>query len=178
MKRKTDEVEVSLDFVEENSQIETGDNVLDHLLETLFFYMESPVRIQGSGDLPHHLWEDTGILIGRALRRDLEEARIARYGKALIPMDEALVLCAVDISRPHLNFDLNPPEEEDGFSPILARQFLDGLTRTLEATIHLKQLDGRNSHHVIEAGFKALGVGLAEALEGSERLESTKGDLR
>lgn len=178
MKRKTDEVEASLDFVEENIRIETGDGAFDHLLETLFFYMESPVRIRASGDLPHHLWEDTGILIGRALREGLEEARIARYGKAIIPMDEALVLCAVDISRPHLNFDLSPPETEDGFSPVMAKQFLGGLARTLEATIHLKQLDGRNSHHVIEAGFKALGVGLSEALEGSERLESTKGDLR
>ncbi len=178
MKRATDEVEVSLDFVDGDIQIETGDDVLDHLLETLFFYMETPVSIVASGDLPHHLWEDVGILIGRALRGDLDEARIARYGKAIIPMDEALVLCAVDISRPHLNYDFNPSEEEDGFSPVMAKQFLDGLARSLEATIHLKQLDGRNSHHVIEAGFKALGVGLSEALAGSERLESTKGDLR
>jgi imidazoleglycerol-phosphate dehydratase len=178
MKRKTDEVEVSLDFVKEEVRIETGDDILDHLLETLFFYMETPVSIQASGDLPHHLWEDTGILIGRALRASIDESSITRYGSAVIPMDEALVLCVVDVSRPHLNFDLNPSEEEDGFSPVMAKQFLAGLARTLEGTIHLKQLDGENSHHVIEAGFKALGVSLSEALAGSERLESTKGDLR
>jgi len=178
MKRKTDEVEVTIKFEEnEESVIETGDSTLDHLLDTLLFYMKAPAQISASGDLPHHLWEDTGILLGKTIRKELEDARIARYGSAIIPMDEALVLCSVDISRPHLNFELNPSEEEENFSPVLARQFLAGLARSLVATVHLKQLSGRNSHHIIEGAFKALGVSLNQALKSSERLETTKGWL-
>lgn len=178
MKRETDEVEVKIRFKEtEESVIETGNGSLDHLLDTLLFYMKAPAQISASGDLPHHLWEDTGILLGKIIRKELEDTRISRYGSAIIPMDEALVLCSVDISRSHLNFELNPSEEEKNFSPVLARQFLAGLSRSLEATVHLKQLSGRNSHHVIEAGFKALGVSLNQALKSSERLETTKGWL-
>lgn len=177
MQRETDEVEVKIEFKEtEESVIETGDGTLNHLLDTLLFYMKAPAQISAGGDLPHHLWEDTGILLGKTIHKELEDAKIARYGSAIIPMDEALVLCSVDISRPHLNFELNPSEEEN-FSPVLARQFLAGLARSLEATVHLKQLSGRNSHHVTEAGFKALGVSLNQALKYSERLETTKGWL-
>lgn len=178
MKRKTDEVEITVTFKEnEEPEIETGDRVLDHLLYTLSFYMRAPVKIAADGDLPHHLWEDTGILLGEALKDKVESEDIARYGSAVIPMDEALVLCSVDISRSYLNFNLNPTEQEKDFSPVLARQFLAGLTRSLGATVHLHQLSGRNSHHVIEAAFKSLGVSFARALASSERLETTKGRL-
>lgn len=178
MKRTTEEVDIEVRFREGGERnIETGSEVLDHLLDTLLFYMETTGTVEAAGDLPHHLWEDTGILLGQAIQDEIEGSEIARYGSGLIPMDEALVLCSIDISRPFLNFELEPPEEEEGFSPILARQFLSGFSRSLEATIHLKQLSGRNSHHVIEAGFKALGVSLLEALENSERTRSTKGWL-
>lgn len=178
MKRRTDEVEITVKFKEEGEpEIETDDNILDHLLETFLFYMKAPAKISATGDLPHHLWEDTGILLGRAIKERVEDRKIARYGSAVIPMDEALVLSSVDISRAHLDFELNPSENERDFSPVLARQFLAGLSRSLGATIHLKQLSGRNSHHVIEAGFKSLGVSFAKALESSERLETTKGWL-
>ncbi|MFP4201958.1 MAG: imidazoleglycerol-phosphate dehydratase [Candidatus Acetothermia bacterium] len=178
MKRRTEEVVVEISLSEEGQSVETGDDVLDHLLETLLFYMEIPGTVRANGDLPHHLWEDTGILFGRALREEVETSKTARFGSALIPMDEALVLCAVDISRPFLNFDMESPVEEEGFSAVLPRQFLSGLTRSLEATLHLKRLEGRNSHHVVEAGFKALGISLAKALEIADGTRSTKGWLR
>lgn len=179
MKRTTEEVEIEVKFREgEERKVNTEDEVFDHLLDTLLFYMETPGTIEASGDLPHHLWEDTGTLLGQAIRDEIEGTEIARYGSGLIPMEEALVLCSIDISRPFLNFELEPPEEEEGFSPILARQFLAGFSRSLGATVHLKQLSGSNSHHVIEAGFKALGVSLLEALKNSERTRSTKGWLR
>ncbi len=179
MKRTTEEVDIEVRFREgEERKIDTGDEVFDHLLDTLLFYMETPATLEASGDLPHHLWEDTGMLLGRAIRDEIEETEIARYGSGLIPMDEALVLCSIDVSRPFLNFELDPSKKEEGFSSVLARQFLAGFSRSLEATVHLKQLSGRNSHHLIEAGFKALGVSLLEALKSSERTRSTKGWLR
>jgi imidazoleglycerol-phosphate dehydratase len=90
-------------------------------------------------------------------------------------MDEALVLASVDLSRPYLVTDFDLKEVETGFEITLVRQFLEALSRSLEATIHLKQLSGGNTHHVIEAGFKALGRSLADALKPSDRVESTKG---
>lgn len=175
MKRKTEEVEITVKFGDEIS-VNTGDKVLDHLLNTLLFYSKLPVIIEASGDLPHHLWEDTGIVFGEFIKREAEKKEIARYGSAIISMDEALVLAAVDISRPYLVTDLNPEEREEGFSLTLTGQFLAALSRSLEATIHINQLSGVNSHHVIEAGFKALGVSLGQALTESTRVESTKGD--
>jgi len=175
MKRKTEEVEITVEFGNEIS-VSTGNKVLDHLLNTLLFYSELPVTIEASGDLPHHLWEDTGTVLGKFLKREAENKEIARYGSAVIPMDEALVLAAVDVSRSCFVTDLNPEEREEGFSLTLTRQFLQALSRSLEATIHINQLSGVNSHHVIEAGFKALGVSLGQALVESTRVESTKGD--
>ena len=177
MKRKTEEVEISVGF-DGSLCVETGDRVFDHLLDTLLFYMDKPGEIRASGDLRHHLWEDTGIVLGKTLKNEIGENQIARYGTAVIPMDEALVLASVDISRPYLVTDFNLKEVEAGFEITLVKQFLEALSRSLEATIHLKQLSGCNVHHVIEAGFKALGKSLARALQGSDRVESTKGDLR
>ena len=174
MKRKTAEVEINVEF-DESLKVETGDGVFDHLLNTLLFYMDKPGNIRASGDLRHHLWEDTGIVLGGALKKEIGETRVARYGTSVIPMDEALVLASVDLSRPYLVTDFDLKEVETGFEITLVRQFLEALSRSLEATIHLKQLSGGNTHHVIEAGFKALGKSLANALKPSDRVESTKG---
>ena len=177
MKRQTEEVEIEVEFGE-RVEVETGDEVFDHLLNTLLFYMNRPGKIRANWDLRHHLWEDTGIVLGKALKGEVGEENVARYGSSVIPMDEALVLVSIDLSRPYLVADLNPEEPETGFSPTLTRQFLGALSRSLEATIHLNQLAGANSHHVIEAGFKALGTSLREATKSSTRVESTKGDRR
>ena len=177
MRRRTEEVDITVELAGE-VEINTGDEEFDHLLATLLFYLDRPCKISASWDLRHHLWEDTGIVFGKTLKDETTVKDITRYGNAVVPMDEALVLVSIDISRPYLVFDLHPTEPENGFSLTLAKQFLNALSRSLEATIHLKQLSGENAHHVIEAGFKGLGLALRQGLKASSRIESTKGDLR
>lgn len=174
MKRRTEEVEITVKLGGD-IDVETGDDVFDHLLNTLLFYLDKPGEIRANWDLRHHLWEDTGIVLGKVLKEEIRDEKIARYGSSIIPMDGALVLSSVDLSRPYFATDLNPEEAEAGFSLTLAKQFFEALTRSLEATVHLQQLAGTNSHHVIEAGFKALGTSLREAMKASSRVESTKG---
>ncbi len=176
MRRKTKEVDIIVEIGAEG-EIKTGDKVFDHLLTALFFYMREKVNIKASYDLRHHLWEDLGIVLGEELREKIKGKKIARFGNAIMPMDDALVLVAVDISRPYLNLELDIKEREEGFEVTLVREFLWALARTLNATIHVKQLAGVNAHHIVEAAFKGLGIALRKALEESERLESTKGIL-
>ncbi|WP_461866582.1 imidazoleglycerol-phosphate dehydratase HisB [Thermococcus sp.] len=177
MRRKTKETDIIVEVGVEGS-IETGDRVFDHLLTALFFYMREKVNIKASYDLRHHLWEDLGITLGEELREKIKGKKIARFGNATMPMDDALVLIAVDISgRAYASVELAPEESEEGFELTLVREFLWALARTLNATIHVKQLAGVNAHHIVEAAFKGLGIALRKALEESERLESTKGIL-
>ncbi len=176
MKRETREtsVEVELDAP---FGVETGDRILDHMLTALFHYMGRSARVKADYDLRHHLWEDVGITLGEELRSKLPE-KFRRFGSAITPMDDALVLVAVDISgRPYVSAELSFEEGEEGFEKALVREFLWGLARSLKATIHVKTLSGINAHHVIEATFKGLGIALAQATRESERLESTKGLL-
>ncbi len=175
VRRRTREVDIRVS--PGGGSVRTGDPVLDHLVRTLLFYMGREVSVEASGDLRHHLWEDLGIAIGEALREEVDE-RISRFGSAIMPMDDALVLVSVDISRPYLSLELEPEEEEEGFDVTLARELIWALARTLGATIHVKQLSGRNAHHLVEASFKGLGVALRQALARGDRLESTKGVLR
>ncbi len=175
VRRKTKEVDIRVSPGE--GEVRTGDPVLDHLMKTLFFYMGREVSVEASGDLRHHLWEDLGIAVGEALREEVDE-RMHRFGNAVMPMDDALVLVSVDISRPYLSLELEPEEEENGFLVTLVREFIWALARTLGATIHVKQLSGRNAHHLIEASFKGLGIALKQALTEGGRLESIKGVLR
>ncbi|MCL6090276.1 MAG: imidazoleglycerol-phosphate dehydratase HisB [Candidatus Thermoplasmatota archaeon] len=172
MKRTTNEVDITVEIGDGTTRIDTGDKILDHMLRTLFFYMNRTARIEAKWDLRHHLWEDTGITIALAIKEKL--SGIKRFGNAVIPMDEALVMVAVDISRPFLNFALSYNDDE-GFSLNLVREFYLAFSRTLGATIHVIQMAGQNSHHITEASFKALGKALGEAIQPSDRLESTKG---
>lgn len=177
MRRKTKEVDIIVEIGAEGN-IKTGDKVFDHLLTALFFYMRETVSVSAGWDLRHHLWEDLGITLGEELKEKIKDRKIARFGNAIMPMDDALVLVAVDISgRAYASVELAPKEGEGGFELTLVREFLWALARTLNATIHVKQLSGVNAHHVIEAAFKGLGVALRQALSESERLESTKGVL-
>ncbi|NJE25175.1 imidazoleglycerol-phosphate dehydratase HisB [Thermococcus sp. MV5] len=176
MRRKTKEVDIIVEIGVEG-EVNTGDRVLDHLLTALLFYMQEKANVKAKWDLRHHLWEDLAITLGEELREKIKGKKIARFGNAIMPMDDALVLVAVDISRPYLNLELDFKESEEGFELTLVREFLWALARTLNATIHVKQLSGVNAHHIVEAAFKGLGVALRKALEESERLESTKGVL-
>ncbi|MFA4641064.1 imidazoleglycerol-phosphate dehydratase HisB [Pyrococcus kukulkanii] len=174
MRRKTKETDIIVEIGKEGT-IRTGDRVLDHMLTALFFYMGVKASVKAEYDLRHHLWEDVGITLGEEIRAKLPE-KFARFGSAIMPMDDALVLVAVDISgRPYLSLELDPKEGEEGFEVSLVREFLWGLARSLRATIHVKQFSGINAHHIIEATFKGLGKALGEAIKEVERLESTKG---
>ena len=134
-------------------------------------------KVKANRDLKHHLWEDVGITIGEEIKDKIKNKQIARFGNSIMPMDDALVLVSVDLSRPYLNFQTDIDEEEPGFEITLVREFLRSLSRTLDATIHVQKLSGINSHHIIEAVFKGIGVALGEAVSESDRLESTKGVL-
>ena len=169
------------------SEIATGCGFLDHML-TLFSRHGSfdlTVRCQGDTYVDdHHTVEDIGIALGKALESALGDKRgITRYGSFLLPMDEALILCALDISgRSYLGFHLEIPTAKVGtFDTELVEEFFLGLTRNANITLHLKQLDGKNSHHIIEGAFKAFGRALAQACAIDEKhageIPSTKGVL-
>ena len=169
------------------SEIATGCGFLDHML-TLFSRHGSfdlTVRCQGDTYVDdHHTVEDIGIALGKALEIALGDKRgITRYGSFLLPMDEALILCALDISgRSYLGFHLEIPTAKVGtFDTELVEEFFLGLTRNANITLHLKQLDGKNSHHIIEGAFKAFGRALAQACAIDEKhageIPSTKGVL-
>ena len=132
----------------------------------------------------HHTVEDVGIALGTALKQALGDMRgIVRYGSMLLPMDEALVLCAVDISgRPALGWAVEIPTEKVGaFDTELVKEFWLAVTRTLGASIHFRQMAGENSHHIIEAMFKGAGRALGQAVaidpRYADEIPSTKGML-
>lgn len=125
MRRTTKETDIEVELDVEGT-VETGDPVLNHLLMALFHYMGRNARVKANYDLRHHLWEDVGITLGLELREKLP-GKFARFGSAVMPMDDALILVALDISgRPYLNLELFPLEEEEGFSVTLVREFLWG----------------------------------------------------
>jgi len=170
-----------------NGTIETGCGFLDHML-TLFARhgrFDLTVKCKGDTDVDdHHTVEDIGICLGQALKQALGDKRgICRYGSMLLPMDESLVLAALDLSgRAHLEYALEIPTEKVGlFDTELVEEFLLALTRAAEITLHVRQLAGKNSHHIIEAAFKALGRALAAAVKIDEahrdEIPSTKGLL-
>ncbi len=176
MKRKTEEVEIEVELGKDG-EIDTDDEVLDHLLRSLMFYMDMEANIYAKWDLRHHLWEDLAITLGKEINKKIEREEINRFGDIVMPMDDALVLVAVDISRTYVDIDLDIKEEEKDFDLTLVKEFIKALSRTIEATIHIKQISGSNGHHIIEAVFKGFGVALGQALKESEELKSTKGVL-
>ena len=167
------------------TEVGTGVGFLNHML-TLFaahgkFDLE--VRCVGDTDVDdHHSVEDVGICLGQAFRQALGDKRgITRYGSFLLPMDEALILAAVDISgRSSLNDALEIPTEKIGsFDTELVEEFFLGFTRSCPMSLHLRKLAGTNSHHIVEGAFKAFGRAMkaAVALDGTDKIPSTKGVL-
>lgn len=167
------------------TEVNTGVGFLNHML-TLFaahgkFDLE--VRCVGDTDVDdHHSVEDVGICLGQAFRQALGDKRgITRYGSFLLPMDEALILTAVDISgRSSLNDALEIPTEKIGsFDTELVEEFFLGFVRSCPMSLHLRKLAGTNSHHIVEGAFKAFGRAMkaAVALDGTDKIPSTKGVL-
>ncbi len=188
--RKTAETNITLDLNLDGGgigEINTGVGFLDHMLMLFTRHGNFNMVIKGKGDTyvdDHHTVEDVGICLGSAFSEALGDMRgVTRYGDITLPMDEALILCAVDLSgRAYLNFDVQIPTEKVGtFDTELVEEFLLAFTRKAGITVHLKQLAGSNSHHIIEGTFKALARALAKAVRidkaHSDEIPSTKGVL-
>jgi imidazoleglycerol-phosphate dehydratase len=168
------------------SDISTGVGFFDHMLTALSRHSLVDLTVHVKGDTwvdDHHTVEDTGIVVGQALRQALGDKRgIRRYGDALVPLDEALVMAAVDISgRGELYWDVPiGPEKVGTFDTELGHEFFCGLARDAGMTVHLREVAGENAHHILESTFKSFARALRVAAEPDPRVEgipSTKGAL-
>ena len=188
--RKTGETDISLTLTLDGvgaCEIETGCGFLDHMLTLFARHGRFDLCVTCKGDTEvddHHSVEDIGICLGQAFRRALGDCKgIVRYGSTLLPMDEALILTAVDISgRDHLAYQLSIPTEKVGtFDTELVEEFLTAFVRQAAITLHVRQLDGKNSHHIIEGAFKSLARSLRVAVAidptTADEVPSTKGVL-
>ena len=190
IKRKTKETDISVTVMLDGSGkagIATGIGFFDHMLEQLARHSLIDIDVKAKGDLhidQHHTTEDVGIALGQALREALgERAGIARYGDVLLPMDEALTRCALDVSgRPYLVFKVAFSRPKVGeFDTELFREFFQAFAQNGGLTLHIENLYGDNNHHIAETCFKALARALrvAVALDPRQgnRVPSTKGSL-
>ncbi len=188
--RKTRETDIALKLNLDGggfADVDTGCGFMNHMLELFAFHGGFDLEIRCQGDTQvddHHTVEDVGIVLGQALFEALgDRAGIARYGSMLLPMDEALVLCALDLSgRDTLGWHVNIPTQKVGtFDTELVKEFMLGFVRSLRVTLHFQQLAGENSHHIIEAMFKGLGRSLRQAAAidpaSAGRAPSSKGML-
>ena len=184
--RNTKETQISLSLCLEGGeiQIETGIGFFDHMLTALAFYSGFGLTLTARGDLhvdPHHTVEDTGIVLGQAIREALGDKRgIRRFGAACIPMDEALCHTVLDFSgRPFLVFEAEMPQAVlGGYDACLTEEFMRAVAYNGGITLHMSAVRGKNSHHITEALFKSLGAAMKEAvLVTGDRVTSTKGVL-
>lgn len=190
IRRKTAETDIFLTFALDGtgeSEIMTGVGFLDHMLTLFAKHGRFDLSVRCRGDIEvddHHSVEDIGICLGAAFREALGEGRgIARYGDITLPMDEALILAAADLSgRSWLEYGLEIPTEKVGtFDTELAEEFFNAFVRNANINLHILQLRGKNSHHIIEGAFKAVSRALAKAAavqaEYQDEIPSTKGVL-
>lgn len=168
------------------ADIHTGIGFFDHMLNGFARHGLFDLTIQAKGDLEvdtHHTIEDTGIVLGKAIRQAVGDKKgIVRYGSATLPMDDVLVLCALDLcGRPYLAYHLNLDRERVGdLETEMVREFFYAVSYGAEMNLHLKQLDGFNNHHIIEGAFKAFAKALDQAVRVDARISdvlSTKGVL-
>lgn len=188
--RKTNETDISLTLNLDGSgksDISTGCGFLDHMLTLFASHSGFDLNVKCVGDTfvdDHHSVEDIAICLGKAFKQAIGDMKgIKRYADIILPMDEALVLCALDISgRSYLSYDLNMPTEKIGtFDTELVEEFYLGFVRNADVTLHIKQLSGSNSHHIAEGSFKAFGrvlsAGVAINPDKANEIPSTKGVL-
>ena len=190
IKRKTNETDIELFLNIDGagkSDIATDCGFFNHMMALFASHGNFDIKLSVKGDSEvdyHHTVEDAGIALGQAFFKALGDKRgICRYGSFLLPMDEALVLVSLDISgRPFLSYSMNIPTSTTGdFDTALAEEFMQSFSRNLGLTLHIKQLDGKNAHHIIEAAFKGLARALAQAVcfdaKRMNEIPSTKGIL-
>ena len=188
--RKTAETDISLTLNLDGtgkSTIATGCGFLDHMLTLFARHGRFDLDVTCNGDTyvdDHHTVEDIGIALGKAFEKALGDKRgIVRYGSLILPMGESLILSAVDISgRSYLGFDLNIPTQKVGtFDTELVEEFWLGFVRNAGLTLHIRQMAGTNSHHIIEGTFKSVARSLRQAVaidpEFATEIPSTKGVL-
>ena len=188
--RKTAETDISVEIDLDGTGAydnQTGVGFFDHMLDQLARHSLIDMTIRCQGDLhidDHHSVEDVGIALGQALKQALgDKAGIRRYGSCLLPMDETLIRCALDLSgRPFLVWNVDIPTQKIGtWDTELAREFFTALAMNGGITLNVAKLDGFNSHHIVEATFKSVARALREAVEPDPRrpgaIPSTKGAL-
>ena len=188
--RKTAETDIALTLKLDGAgtyEVDTGVGFLDHMLELFARHGGFDLCLRCKGDIhvdAHHTVEDIAIVLGRAFDEALGDRRgIRRYGSEILPMDEALILAAVDISgRAALGYALAIPTEKVGtFDTELVKEFMAAFSRALGAAVHLRQMAGENSHHIIEGAFKALARAMKQAValdvQNADRIPSTKGTI-
>ena len=190
IKRKTAETDIEL-FLELDgngkSEVDTGCGFLNHMLTLFASHGKFDLKVFCKGDIDvddHHTVEDIGICLGQAFSEALGDKKgIIRYGNMILPMDEALILSAVDLSgRSYLGYDMEIPTEKVGnFDTELVKEFWFAFVREARATLHIKMLDGENSHHIIEGAFKSVARSLRTAVsvdkDFADVVPSTKGVL-
>ena len=189
MTRNTNETKISMTLNLDGrgkADIHTGIGFFDHMLNSFARHGFFDLELHAQGDLEvdtHHTIEDVGIVLGREIREAVGDKRgIARYGSKILPMDDSLVLCALDLcGRPWLSFELTLERERVGdLETEMIREFFYAVSYGGEMNLHLRQLSGSNNHHIIEAAFKAFARALDEATSYDPRLKdvlSTKGSL-
>lgn len=187
--RTTKETDISMEFNLDGSgkaQIETGVGFFNHMLDSFTRHGFFDLKLTVKGDLyvdSHHTVEDTGIVLGQAIKNALGDKQgIKRYGSFILPMDETLVLCAVDLSgRPYFVYDLEFSSDKVGYMETeLVKEFFYAVSYSAGMNLHIKMLSGGNDHHIIEAAFKAFAKALDEACTYDERIQgvlSTKGSI-
>lgn len=187
--RKTKETDIKTMFVVDGtgkSDINTGIGFFDHMLDSFARHGLFDLTVSVKGDLhvdSHHTIEDTGIVLGQAIKEAAgSKEGIRRFGECMLPMDEALVLCALDLSgRPYLMYNINLTIPKVGnFDTEMLHEFFYAISYSAGINLHLKMLDGVNNHHIIEAAFKAFAKALDMALGYDKRIAgvlSTKGSL-
>lgn len=187
--RKTKETDISLSFDLDgrgDAKVDTGIGFFDHMLDGFARHGLFDLNVKVTGDLVvdcHHTIEDTGIVLGNAIKKAVGDKKgIKRFGSCMLPMDETLVLCAVDLSgRPYLSFDAEFTTDRVGYMDTeMVKEFFYAISYSAGMNLHLKVITGGNNHHMIEAMFKAFAKALDEATIIDPRITdilSTKGSL-
>lgn len=187
--RSTRETQIELELNLDGSgitSISTGIGFFDHMLNSFARHAMMDMTLKVKGDLivdTHHTIEDTGIVLGQAIKQAVGDKKgMVRYGTAVLPMDEALILCSLDLSgRPYMNYQITLDREKVGeLETEMIREFFYAVSYSAGMNLHLKQLDGLNNHHIIECTFKAFARALDAATTLDPRIHdvlSTKGSL-
>ena len=180
--RKTNETDIIVKMNLDGTgiaDIDTGIGFFDHMLTSFAKHAFIDLTVKVNGDLNvdgHHSVEDTGIVLGEALKQAFGDKKgIKRYGSCILPMDDTLVLCAVDMcGRPYFNYDLQFTMPRIGeLDSELIREFFYAVSYSAAMNLHIRQLDGTNCHHIAEAAFKAFAKAVAEAVSIDPRVEGT-----